>query len=464
MTQIAENHMQSLRSRVTGTVAGPGSADYRDAVNIWNGAIDRHPSLVVRCASSADVAQALGFAQERGLEVSVRGGGHNFAGFAVTEGGLMIDLTPLKSVQVDPGARTVTAGGGVTWAELDAAGQQHALAVPGGFISHTGIGGLTLGGGMGWLTRLGGLSCDNLTGAEVVTADGRILRASEEEHPDLFWALRGGGGNFGVVTEFKYRMHQVGPVVNLAIFFAGMGQGAALLRYARGLFNKLPRDLTMFVAGLNFPPEPFVPAEQQGQPGWALVVVGYGSAQAHERAVAPVRAAVSPLFELVTPIPYVNLQQMFDGSAPWGIMGYERGIFLEELTDGAIDTIVGNQPHKQAALTFTPIFCLGGAFADTPEDATAFGGSRSMRYVVNMAAISASKDEYEHDRQWARDCWSALVPHAGGVASYVNFMSEYEEDRVKASYGPAKYQRLAQLKREYDPTNVFHLNANIRPA
>jgi hypothetical protein len=220
----------------------------------------------------------------------------------------------------------------------------------------------------------------------------------------------------------------------------------------------------MFLAGLNFPPEPFVPEESRGQPGYVLAVVGYGSADAHERLVAPVRAAVKPLFELVTPIPYVNLQQMFDASAPWGILGYEKAVYLDELTDGAIDVITSHQPRKRSMMSFTPIFCLGGAVAEIPEDATAFGGSRTTRYVVNMAAISQSKEELDQDRQWARDCWSALVPHAGNVGSYVNFMSEYEEDRVRAAYGPGKYDRLARVKRDYDPANVFHLNANILPA
>jgi FAD/FMN-containing dehydrogenase len=464
MTQITANNVQVLQSRVAGIVAEPGSPDYREAVAIWNGAIDRHPSLVVRCTSSADVAQALTFARDRGLEVSVRGGGHGFAGFAVTEGGVMIDLTPLKSVRVDPGAGRAAAGGGVTWAELDAAGQRHGLAVPGGFISHTGIAGLTLGGGMGWLSRLGGLSCDNLTGAEVVTADGQILRASGAEHPDLFWALRGGGGNFGVVTSFEYQMHQVGPLVNLALFFVGPDEGASLLRYAREFGPELPGDATMFLAGLNAPPEPFVPEEFRLRPGYVMAVAGFGTAEAHARLVAPVRDALRTRFELVTPIPFVNLQQMFDPSAPWGVLGYEKAVYLDDLTDGAIDVIVDQQPRKTSPMSFTPIFCLGGAAAEVADDATAFGGRRAARYVVNLAAVAQSHEDLRADRQWVRDYWSALVPHSGGIGSYVNFMSEYDEDRVRASYGPQKYSRLARIKGEYDPDNIFHLNANILPA
>jgi FAD/FMN-containing dehydrogenase len=464
MPQIGASDLEKLQERLAGTVAVAGTAGYNEAIAIWNGAIDRHPAVVVRCANSADVASAVSFARERGLEVSVRGGGHGFSGFAVTDGGVMIDLTPMKSVRVDPEARLAVAGGGVTWAELDTAGQRHGLAVPGGFISHTGIAGLTLGGGMGWLSGQAGLSCDRLVGAQVVTADGQILRASANEHPDLFWALRGGGGNFGVVTSFEYQMHEVGPLVNLGLFFVGLDQGPALLRFAREFRRGLPRDAAMFIGGLNAPPEPFVPEEYRFQPGYALLVAGFGSPSAHAQLIAPARDALRALFELVTPIPYVNLQQMFDPSAPWGILAYEKAVYLDELTDGAIKVIAEHQPLKASGMSFTPIFCLGGAFAEVAEDATAFGGSRSARYVVNIAAIAQSNEDFEADRQWVRDYWADLVPHAGGIGGYVNFMSEYEEDRVRAAYGAEKYERLARIKGEYDPDNVFHLNANILPA
>ena len=463
MTQIAMRDVEALRTSIDGEVAEPGTPGYHESVSIWNGAIHREPALSVRCAAAADVSRAVLFARDQELEVSVRGGGHGFSGFAVTDGGVMIDLTPLRGVRVDPQTRTAVAGGGTTWAALDAAGQEHGLAVPGGFISHTGIGGLTLGGGIGWLTRLAGLSCDNLTGADVVTAEGEIVHASAEERPDLFWALRGGGGNFGVVTSFRYRLHEVGPVVHLGIFFVGLADGENLLRFAREYGEVLPRDATMFAAGLNAPPEPFVPEEYQLQPGYALLVVGFGSPEAHAQLVAPARDALRPLFELVTPIPFANLQQMFDPSAPWGIQGYEKAIYLDELTDGAIDVITAWQPRKTSPMTFTPIFCPGGAAAEVPDDATAFGGRRSTRYVVNLAAIAPGSEELAADREWVRGYWSALVPHAGGTAGYVNFMSERDDDRVRASYGPAKYERLAAIKREYDPANVFHLNANIQP-
>ncbi len=267
-----------------------------------------------------------------------------------------------------------------------------------------------------------------------------------------------------MVTSFEYRMHEVGPIVNLGLFFVGLDRGTEMLRYAREFNDALPSNAATFIGGLNAPPEPFVPEQYRLQPGYALLVAGFGSAEAHAHVIAPVRAALRPLFELVTPIPYVQLQQMFDPSAPWGILAYEKAIYLDELTDGAIDVIVERQPHKASPMSFIPIFCLGGAAAEVADDATAFGGRRSTRYVVNLAAVAHTCEELEADRQWVRDYWSALVPHSGGMGSYVNFMSEYEEDRVRAACGAAKYDRLAQIKSEYDPDNVFHLNANILPA
>ena len=431
-------------------------------MNIFNGAISRRPSIVVRCASAPDVAAALACARENGLEVSVRGGGHNYAGCSLCDGGLMIDLTPMKSVTVDPEAKRLKCGGGTTWGEVDAATQVHGLAVPGGFISHTGVGGLTLGGGIGWLTRLAGLTADNLVGAEVVTADGSIAHASEEADPDLLWALRGGGGNFGVVTEFEFALHEVGPMVQLGLFLFSPEQGGEMFRVARDYVETLPERCGVFMAGLSAPPEPFVPEELQLTPVYALVVVGFGSDEEHAELIAPVREALTPIVEMVTPIPYVALQQMFDASAPWGLHYYEKAVYLEQLSDGAIDTILEQQAKKMSPLSFTPIFVFGGAYR-RGGDSGAFGGSRDLTYVVNISATAMSPEDYEAERTWSRDYWAALVPHAVGSGSYVNFMTEFEEDRVKNAYGP-KYERLQQLKAKYDPENVFHINANIRPA
>ena len=463
MADITTGQISALHAAIAGTVAVPGEPGYDDAVNIWNAAITRRPAVVARCTSSSDVAAVLGFARSEGLEVSVRGGGHNYAGFALSDGGLMIDLTPMKGLRVDPERRLATCGGGTTWGELDAATQEHGLAVPGGFISHTGVAGLTLGGGLGWLSRFCGLSSDNLVGAEVVTAAGQIVHASATEHPDLLWAIRGGGGNFGVVTELEFALHEVGPLVHLGLFLFSPDQGRDLFRFARDFVRGLPDECGVFMAGMSAPPEPFVPEELHFTPAFALAVVGFGDDAAHAALIAPIREALTPIVELVTPIPYVALQQMFDPSAPWGMHSYEKAVYLEELTDGAIAAILEHQPAKMSPLSFVPMFVMGGAYARADSDATAFGGSRSIRYVINISATTPSAEGYEAERAWVRAYWSSLVQHADGVGSYVNFMTEYEEDRVRSAYG-AKYDRLQRVKAEYDPDNVFHLNANILPA
>jgi FAD/FMN-containing dehydrogenase len=463
VADLTAQTVDGLQAAIGGKVARPGEAGYDEAVGIWNGAITRRPSLVASCTSSGDVASALAFAQLQDLEVSVRGGGHNYAGFALTEGGLMIDLTPMKSVAVDAGAKRARCGGGTTWGELDGATQEHGLAVPGGFISRTGVAGLTLGGGLGWLSRLAGLTCDNLVGAEVVLPDGRVVRASADENADLLWALRGGGGNFGIVTEFEFALHAVGPFVHLGLFMVSPDQGGELFRFARDYVRDLPDECGVFLAGMNAPPEPFVPEELHFAPVYAIAVVGLTDEATHAKLIAPITEALTPIVTMVTPIPYAALQQMFDASAPWGIHAYEKAVYLDELTDGAIDTILEHQPKKMSPLSFLPIFVLGGAYERAGDADSAFGGSRATRYVVNISAATPTAEGFDAERSWVRDYWSALVPHAKGVGSYVNFMTEYEEDRVRAAYGD-KYARLQKVKATYDPGNVLHLNANIPPA
>jgi FAD/FMN-containing dehydrogenase len=456
--------LDSFRAAFGGRVIAPDDADYDSARSVWNGDIDRRPAAIARCSSAEDVAAAIAFARGRGLEFTVRGGGHSYAGNAIADGALMIDLSALREVTVDPAARRAVCGGGATWAEVDAATQAHGLAVPGGFVSHTGIGGLTLGGGLGWLTRKAGLSVDNLLACEVVTADGRILRAAADEHPDLFWALRGGGGNFGVVTSFEYRLHEVGPLVHLGLFFWGVEQGAEALRFSRDFVKTVPEEMGAFVAGLSAPPAPFVPEALHFAPGYALAIVGFGSPEEHAEVVAPIRAAVPPAFELVTPMPYTALQQMFNESAPWGILAYEKALYLDELTDEVIAVFTEHLPQKRSPLSLVPIFVLSGAYRRVSEDETAFGGSRAAGYVFNISAAAPTPELIAADRAWVRAFWEALRPHATGAGSYVNFMNEYEEDRVRAAYGAAKHARLARIKAAYDPDNVFHFNANIKPA
>ena len=464
MTQQLSDDLALLRAAFSGTVITSGDPDYDAARSLWNGDIDRRPAVIARCTTAGDVSAAIAFARSHGLELAVRGGGHNYGGFACCDGGLMINLSAMNQVTVDPIASRAVCGGGATWAELDAATQEHGLAVPGGFVSHTGIGGLTLGGGIGWLSRRHGLSADNLIEAEVVTADGSVLRASDGEHADLFWALRGGGGNFGVATSFTYQLHPVGPLVNLGLFFWGVEQGTEALRFSRDFVKTVPEDMGVFIAGLSAPLEPFVPEPYRLAPGYALVIVGFGSAEEHAQVIAPIRAAVPPAWDLVTPLPYTHLQQMFNESAPWGSFAYEKALFLDELTDGAIAVFTDHLPRKQSPLSLVPVFELGGAYQRVADADTAFGGRRSSRYVFNIAATCSSPEALTAERVWVREFWSALLPYASNNGSYVNFMAEYEEDRVRAAYGAAKYERLARIKAEYDPDNVFHLNANIKPA
>ncbi|WP_373938133.1 FAD-binding oxidoreductase [Rhodococcus qingshengii] len=454
-----------LKSAITGSVFSPRDPEYDDARSIWNGQIDHRPAVIARCRSASDVSVALAFARAHSLEVSVRGGGHSYRGTSVCEGGVMIDLSAINVVSVAPSAKRARVGGGATIADLDAATQEHGLAVTGGVISDTGVGGLTLGGGMGWLTRTLGLAIDNLVSAEVVLADGSIVRASENDHSDLFWALRGGGGNFGVVTEFEYRLSEIGPEVHLGLFFWGMEDGPAALRLCREVVPALPRNAGAVVAvGLSAPPAPFVPDQFHLLPGYALLVAGFGSEEEHSNAIAPIREGVPTLFEFVTPLPYIGLQSMLDESEPWGAYAYEKALDLVDFSDDVIDVLTEQAGKKSSPMSFMPIFPLQGAFTSVGEDDTAFGGSRTPHYVCNMTATATDAGTLELDRSWVRETWEALRPFSSNQGGYVNFMTDVDEDRVRASYGAAKYARLSAVKAKYDPDNVFHLNANILPA
>ncbi len=465
MAAEVRDTVETFGARFTGRTILPSDADYDVSRSIWNGAIDRRPAVIASCTTPAQVADAIRFARGAGLELSVRGGGHNYAGHAVSDGGVMIHLGRMNQVSVDLTTRRAICGGGATWADVDAATQLHGLATPGGFISHTGIGGLTLGGGIGWLTKEAGLSSDNLVSAELVTADGRVLRVSRSENPELHWALRGGGGNFGVVTSFEFELYPVGPEVNFGFFFFGLDRGAEALTFANEYIKTLPPHVTAFIAaGLDAPPAPFVPEAFRGRLGHALIVVGFGAPEEHQAAIEPIARAVKPLFELVTPMPFVQLQQLFNEGLQWGTFGYEKALYLEDLSPAAVKVIGDHVAHKHARLSFCPTFTLGGAYRNHADDDSAFGGSRAARYVFNINASAPDRTLYEKDRAWARTFWEAMKPHAMSGGGYLNFQSDIDEGRTRLSYGAEKYQRLAELKRQYDPENVFHLNANIKPA
>jgi hypothetical protein len=465
MTQTAVEGTGQLRAVMEGSVIEPGDPDFDDGRRVWNAGIDRRPAVIARCASAADVAAAVTYAREHELEIAVRGGAHNMAGTAVCDGGLMIDLSLLNHVTVDPGARRATAGGGALLGDLDAAAQAHGLAVPAGLVSHTGVGGLTLGGGMGWLTRKYGLSIDNLASAEVVTADGQVRRASADEHPDLFWAIRGGGGNFGVVTSFEFALHEVDPIVQFGLFFWPLDQGAQALRLIREITAAMPPEINAVAGALNAPPAPFVPPEHHFAPGYALLLTGFGSAPEHAPLAARIRESLPPLFDLVTPIPYVELQKLLDEANAWGFHGYEKGTYLQELSDPVIDVITEQIPRKNSPMSALFLYRLDGAYCQAGDDQTAFSGGRSPRYGVFIVGLAPDAALLDADRGWVRGFWEALRPHAiGSGDGYINGISDFSGDRVRHSYGPAKYERLAAIKTQYDPGNLFHLNANIRPA
>ncbi len=455
---------EALRASMAGAVIDPDDPEYDDARKLWNAAIDGHPAVIARCASAADVTAAILFARQYGLEIAVRGGAHSMPGVSTVDGGLVIDLSQLNQVSVDPVAKRARVAGGALLADLDAATQQHRLGVPAGIVSHTGVGGLTVGGGMGWLTRLAGLTIDNLVSAQVAIADGRILRAADDENPDLFWAIRGGGGNYGVVTEFEFRLHEVGPIVHVGLLFWSLDDGAGVLRLARDTIPELPRDINVIIAGVNAPPAPFVPEQHRLQPGYALIVVGFGSQDEHADALRPIREALPPLWELVDSMPYVALQQMLDEANAWGFHCYDKGTYLADISDAAITVITEQLPAKKSPLSLLLFYRLDGAYSEVAEDATAFSGGRSPRYAVFIIGVCPVPELLEADRAWVRSFWEALRPHAIDIGSYVNAMTDVEDDRLRASYGPAKYDRLAAIKRTYDPDNVFHRNANIKPA
>ncbi len=461
---LAKHRLDDLRSRFSGRLITAADGDYDRARSVWNGAIDAHPALIARCAGPSDVANAVRFAQDAGLEISVRGGAHNFGGAAVGDGGLTIDLSGIGQVTVDPEARTARVGGGATLAQLDAATQAHGLATPGGTVSHTGVGGLTLGGGFGWLTPQYGLSCDNLLSAQVVTAGGEVLQASADQHPDLFWALRGGGGNFGVVTEFEFQLHPVGPLAQLGMFFWDLDDGEAALALAQQVTAGLPSRMGALVAAVNATPAPFVPEEYHHRPGIALIVAAFGADAEHTQLAGQIRSTLPPLFEIVTPIPYTALQQILDESAPWGILAYEKSLYLDALSPEVITAMTAELARKQSPMSTVLLTPMSGAFCQVPDDATAFGGTRAPGVIVGVAAFARDPGLLAADSDWARQLWAGLLPHAHSTASYVNFMHDYDADRVRASYGPAKYQRLAKIKAAYDPANIFHRNPNINPA
>jgi FAD/FMN-containing dehydrogenase len=465
MTQTVSGGVETLRAAMAGPVVMPGDLDYDERRRVWNADIDRRPAVIARCVSAKDVASAIRFGREQGLEITVRGGAHSMRGTSVCDDGLMIDLSLLNQVNVVPEARRVQVGGGALLADRDAATMSHGLAAPAGVVGHTGVGGLTLGGGMGWLTRKFGLSIDNLVGAEVVAADGRILQATGNEHPDLFWALRGGGGNFGVVTSFEFGLHELNPMVEFGLFFWGLEQGRAALRLALEIVATMPTEVNAIVVALNAPPAPFVPEQHHFAPGYALLLAGFNGTADHRQLVARIREALPPLFDTVTRMPYMALQTMFDEANAWGAYFYEKTVYVADLSDPVIEAVIAHVPRKSSPMSDVKIFRLDGAYSQVGELDTAFSGGRSPRFAVFIGGMALDSGVLVAERTWARNLCDALRPHAigRGGEGYVNALDEFGEDRLRAAYGPARYDKLARIKAVYDPDNVFHHNANIKP-
>jgi FAD/FMN-containing dehydrogenase len=386
------------------------------------------------------------------------------SGASVVDDGIVIDLSLMNQVRVDPETRRAVVAGGALLSDLDAATQVHGLAVPAGMVSHTGVGGLTLGGGMGWLTRMGGLSIDNLLSARVVTADGQARVASPSENADLFWAIRGGGGNFGVVTQFEFALHEVGPMVHFGMLFWSLDQGPAALRQARDVIDTLPDDVNVMIAGLNAPPAPFVPEQHHLQPGYAALVIGTGSAQRHADVLDALHG-VPMLFDFTTPMPYVELQKMLDEANAWGFHCYDKGCYVETLSDDVLDALTEHFPNKTSPLSIVLFYRLDGAFSRVAEDATAFSGGRSPRFAVFVIGVCPTAAMFDGEREWVRTMADALRPASVDDGIYVNGMTDFDAlSPVQAAYGPEKYARLVAIKTTYDPHNVFHRNANIPPS
>ena len=453
--------IDKLKESIRGKVLTVESEQYNEVRAIWNAMIDKRPALIVRCASAVDVMRAVRFAGEHKLLVAVRGAGHNIAGNAVCDGGLMIDLSPMKSVRIDANGMTARVEPGVTLGELDRDAQAFGLATPVGINSTTGVAGLTLGGGFGWLSRKLGLSIDNLISADVVTAAGELVKASDTENPDLFWGIRGGGGNFGIVTSFEFRLHKVGPEVLSGLIVHPLDAARDVLRFYRDFIKSTPQEFVCWLVMRKAPPLPFLPVEWHGKEILVLAVCYSGDVKEGERVAKPLRNFGKPIADIIAPMPFVAWQTILDPLLTPGMRNYWKSHNFREVSDGLIDTLIAHArriPDPQTEIAFAH---LGEGVMKVPKEATAYT-HRDAAFVMN---VHCRWDNSANDTKcisWARELFQAAAPFATGGA-YVNFMTEEEQDRVRSAYG-SNYDRLANLKKKYDPNNLFRLNQNIHPA
>ena len=445
-----------------GLLVTPEHPEYEASRAVWNGVIDRRPAVIARCTNTSDVAAAIRFARQRDLIISVRGGGHGVSGAAMNNGGLVVDCSGMKAITVDPQMRVARAEAGVLWGEFDAATQAYGLATTGGIVTHTGIAGLTLGGGIGWLMRKFATTADNLIGADVVTAGGERLRASEDENEDLFFGLRGAGANFGVVTSFEYRLHELGPTVLAGPVVWALEDAPEVLRFLRHFVIEAPDELTTIAKVGKLPPLPIIPEELRGRPFVQIGSCWAGRPDDGEIALKPLRAFGRPLLDLVAEKPYVANQAANDPTVPHGWHYYWKSTDITGLEDGAIDGIVEHATAIESPRSYALIFQLGGALARIDEDATAYS-HRSAAFNVNINGVWLPDEPIaEQEIAWTRGFFDALEPWQAGV--YVNFLGEEGEARVRTAYGEAKYGRLVALKDRFDPDNVFRMNQNITPS
>jgi FAD/FMN-containing dehydrogenase len=449
---VSSNLFNELAEHLDGEVILPGAAEYDATRAVWNGMIDRRPACIAICRSARDVQRAVKFARANNLPLAVRGGGHNAAGLSSVDDGLVIDLRGMRDVLVNATRRIALAGGGATWGDFDKATAAHGLAATGGAVSTTGIAGLTLGGGLGWLMRSYGLACDNIVGADVVLADGRLVRASERENPELFWAIRGGGGNFGIVTTFEFQLHEVSTILGGMLIYPA-SRARDVLRLYRDVTRTAPDALTVFAAMMHTP---------DGMPVVALAMCYNGPVNEGEQAIAAIRSFGSPIAGEVGPIPYTALQSMLDAGFPPGLQVHWRSEFAVALPDELIDSVVASFKEVKSPLSALLIEQFGGAVKRVPVDATAFD-QRDATYNLVIVSRWTAPGDAEANVRWARSTSDAVKPFGTGTV-YVNYIGAGESpDRVRASFSPTKFARLAAIKRQYDPTNVFRMNQNILP-
>ena len=460
MTQVLTPTVEGLRSRFRGPIIASGDPEYEDVRRIWNAAIDKRPALFARCTATSDVIAALRFAREHGLEVAVRSGGHNVAGTALSDGGMVIDLQLMKGIRVDPQRRTLLAQPGLRLGDVDHETQAFGLALACGINSETGLAGLALGGGIGWQMRKHGLTIDHLISADVVTAGGELVKANAEENPDLFWAIRGGGGNFGIVTAFEFNLVPLGPTVYSGAVLYPAEDAWAVLRAYRDWAAEAPEDITTILT-LRRNAFAWAPPETQGRPIVGVIALYAGPAEDGERALAPLHRLGPVLASSLQTRLFTQHQSMLDASAPAGRLYYWKSHYLPALTDAAIDVIASYAWQFTSPVSFTLLSQMGGAIRRRSDDETAFTG-RDAEFVININCAATTPELYEQDRAWVREWFDALSPHStGGV--YVNFMGEEGSERVRDAYGETKYRRLAAIKARYDPDNVLKVNQNIKP-